>query len=69
MRKKTSEKLLKCVDDILSSLEMFRNFKGNSYISAKINKLCSDNMTALKKIQIVLKTKNILNYWTNLKSR
>ncbi len=69
MRKKTSEKLLKCVDDILSSLEMFRNFKGNSYISAKINKLCSDNMTALKKIQIVLKTKNILNYWTSLKSR
>ena len=38
MRKKTSEKLLKCVDDILSSLEMVRNFKGNSYISAKINK-------------------------------
>ena len=69
MRKKTSEKLLKCVDNILSSLEMFRNFKGNSYISAKINKLCSDNMTALKKIQIVLKTKNILNYWTSLKSR
>lgn len=49
MRKKTSEKLLKCVDDILSSLEMFRNFKGNSYISAKINKLCSDNMAALEK--------------------
>lgn len=69
MRKKTSEKLLKCVDNILSSLEMLRNFKGNSYISAKINKLCSDNMAALKKIQIVLKTKNILNYWTSLKSR
>lgn len=69
MRKKTSEKLLKCVDDILSSLEMFRNFKGNSYISAKINKLCSDNMAALEKIQIVLRTKNILNYWTSLKSR
>ena len=68
MRKKTSEKLLKCVDDILSSLEMVRNFKG-SYISAKINKLCSDNMAALEKIQIVLRTKNILNYWTNLKSR
>lgn len=49
MRKKTSEKLLKCVDDILSSLEMFRNFKGSSYISAKINKLCSDNMAALEK--------------------
>lgn len=49
MRKKTSEKLLKCVDDILSSLEMFRNFKGNSYISAKINKLCSNNMAALEK--------------------
>ena len=48
MRKKTSEKLLKCVDDILSSLEMFRNFKGNSYISAKINKLCSDNMDVLE---------------------
>lgn len=48
MRKKTSEKLLKCVDDILSSLEMFRNFKGNSYISAKINKLCSDNMAVLE---------------------
>lgn len=49
MRKKTSEKLIKCVDDILSSLEMFRNFKGSSYISAKINKLCSDNMAALEK--------------------
>ena len=48
MRNKTSEKLLKCVDDILSSLEMFRNFKGNSYISAKINKLCSDNMAVLE---------------------
>lgn len=48
MRKKTSEKLLKCVDDILSSLEMFRNFKGNSYISSKINKLCSDNMAVLE---------------------
>ena len=48
MRKKTSEKLLKCVDNILSSLEMFRNFKGNSYISAKINKLCSDNMAVLE---------------------
>lgn len=48
MRKKTSEKLLKFVDDILSSLEMFRNFKGNSYISAKINKLCSDNMAVLE---------------------
>ena len=69
MEKKTSEKLLKCVDNILSSLEMFRNFKRNSYISVKINKLCSDNMAALKKIQIVLKTKNILNYWTSLKSR
>ena len=48
MRKKTSEELLKCVDDILSSLEMFRNFKGNSYISAKINNLCSDNMAVLE---------------------
>ena len=48
MRKKTSEKLLKCVDNILSSLEMFRNFKGNSYISAKINKLCSDNLAVLE---------------------
>ena len=48
MRKKISEKLLKCVDDILSSLEMFRNFKGNSYISAKINKLCSDNLAVLE---------------------
>ena len=48
MRKKTSEKLLKCVDNILSSLEMFRNFKGNSYISAKINNLCSDNMAVLE---------------------
>lgn len=28
---------------------MFRNFKGSSYISAKINKLCSDNMAALEK--------------------
>lgn len=48
MRKKTSEKLLKCVDDILSSLKMFQNFKGSSYISAKINKLCSDNLAVLE---------------------
>lgn len=48
MRKKTSEKLLKCVDDILSSLKMFQNFKGSSYISAKINKLCSDNLAILE---------------------
>lgn len=27
---------------------MFRNFKGNSYISSKINKLCSDNMAVLE---------------------
>lgn len=68
MGKKTSEKLLKCADNILSSLEMFRNFKGNSYISSKINKLCSDNMDDLEKIQIVLRTKNTLNYWASLKS-
>ena len=48
MRKKTSEKLIKCVDDILSSLKMFQNFKGSSYISAKINKLCSDNLAVLE---------------------
>ena len=60
MRKKTSEKLLKCVDDILSSLEMFRNFKGNSYISAKINKLCSDNMAALEKNSDSIKNKEYL---------
>ncbi|MCF2544356.1 hypothetical protein I6E08_03860 [Ligilactobacillus ruminis] len=48
MRKKKSEKLLKCVDDILSSLKMFQNFKGSSYISAKINKLCSDNLAVLE---------------------
>lgn len=60
MRKKTSEKLLKCVDNILSSLEMFRNFKGNSYISAKINKLCSDNMAALEKNSDSIKNKEYL---------
>lgn len=60
MRKKTSEKMLKCVDNILSSLEMFRNFKGNSYISAKINKLCSDNMAALEKNSDSIKNKEYL---------
>lgn len=60
MRKKTSEELLKCVDDILSSLDMFRNFKGNSYISAKINKLCSDNMAALEKNSDSIKNKEYL---------
>ena len=60
MRKKTSEKLLKCEDDILSSLEMFRNFKGNSYISAKINNLCSDNMAALEKNSDSIKNKEYL---------
>ena len=57
MRKKT---LLKCVDNILSSLDMFRNFKGNSYISAKINKLCSDNMAALEKNSDSIKNKEYL---------
>jgi len=60
MRKKTSEKLIKCVDDILSSLKMFQNFKGNSYISAKINKLCSDNMAALEKNSDSIKNKEYL---------
>lgn len=60
MRKKTSEELIKCVDDILSSLEMFRNFKGNSYISAKINKLCNDNMAALGKNSDSIKNKEYL---------
>ena len=27
---------------------MFQNFKGSSYISAKINKLCSDNLAVLE---------------------
>ena len=60
MRKKISEKLLKCVDDILSSLEMFRNFKGNSYISDKVNKLCSDNMAALEKNSDSIKNEEYL---------
>lgn len=60
MRKKTSKKLIKCVDDILSSLEMFRNFKGNSYISAKVNKLCSDNMATLEKNSDSIKNKEYI---------
>lgn len=39
---------------------MFRNFKGNSYISAKINKLCSDNMAALEKNSDSIKNKEYL---------
>lgn len=60
MRKKKSEKLLKCVDNILSSLEMFRNFKGNSYISEKINKLCSDNLAVLEEFADGVENKEYL---------
>ena len=67
MRKKTSEKLLKCVDDILSSLEMFRNFKGNSYISAKINKLCSDNMAILEECADGVENKEYLELLNKFK--
>lgn len=67
MRKKTSDELIKCVDDILSSLEMFRNFKGNSYISAKINKLCSDNMAVLEEYADGVENKEYLELLDNFK--
>ena len=47
MRKRTANKLVKCVDDILSSMEMLAKFKGNSYMVSKVNKVCSDNMAVL----------------------
>ena len=48
MRKKTAKKLVKCVDDILSSMEMLTKFKGNSYMVSKVNKVCSDNTAVLE---------------------
>ena len=47
MRKRTANKLVKCVDDILSSMEMLAKFKGKSYMVSKVNKVCSDNMAVL----------------------
>lgn len=67
MRKKTSEKLIKCVDDILSSLKMFQNFKGSSYISAKINKLCSDNLAVLEECADGVENKEYLELLDNFK--
>ena len=48
MRKKTAKKLFKCVDDILSSMEMLTKFKGNSYMVSKVKKVCSDNTAVLE---------------------
>ncbi|WP_080926267.1 hypothetical protein [Ligilactobacillus ruminis] len=48
MRKKTAKKLFKCVDDILSSMEMLTKFKGNSYMVSKVKKVCSDNAAVLE---------------------
>lgn len=48
MRKKTAKKLVKCVDDILSSMEMLTKFKGNSYMVSKVKKVCSDNTAVLE---------------------
>lgn len=48
MRKRTAKKLVKCVDDILSSMEMLTKFKGNSYMFSKVKKVCSDNTAVLE---------------------
>lgn len=48
MRKKTAKKLFKCVDDILSSMEMLTKFKWNSYMVSKVKKVCSDNTAVLE---------------------
>ena len=48
MRKRTAKKLVKCVDDILSSMEMLTKFKGNSYMVSKVKKVCSDNTAVLE---------------------
>ena len=48
MRKRTAKKLVKCVDDILSSMEMFEKFKGNSYMVSKVKKVCRDNTAVLE---------------------
>lgn len=48
MRKRIAKKLVKCVDDILSSMEMLTKFKGNSYMVSKVKKVCSDNKAVLE---------------------
>ena len=48
MRKRTAKKLVKCVDDILSSMEMLTEFKGNSYMVSKVKKVCNDNTAVLE---------------------
>ncbi|WKB71211.1 hypothetical protein [Ligilactobacillus ruminis] len=48
MRKRTAKKLVKCVDDILSSMEMLTKFKENSYMVSKVKKVCSDNTAVLE---------------------
>lgn len=47
MRKRTAEKLVKCIDDVLSSMEMLRKFKGNSYIVSKTEKVCNENLAVM----------------------
>jgi len=48
MRKRTAKKLVKCVDDILSSMEMLTKFKENSYMVSKVKNVYSDNMAVLE---------------------
>ena len=48
MRKGTAKELFKCVDDILSSMEMLTKFKGNGYMVSKVKKVCSDNTAVLE---------------------
>ena len=48
MRKRTAKKLVKSVDDILSSMEMLTKFKENSYMVSKVKNVYSDNMAVLE---------------------
>ncbi|WP_270413104.1 hypothetical protein [Ligilactobacillus ruminis] len=48
MRKRTARELFKCMDDVLSSMEMLVKFKENSYIVSKTDKVCNDNLSVMK---------------------
>lgn len=48
MRKRTARKLIKCIDDILSGMEIIGKFQGNSYMVSKAKKIFGNNMAVLE---------------------
>lgn len=47
MRKKTAIKMIKCLDDISSGIEMIVNFKDNKYVVSKVEKIFKESLLKL----------------------